>query len=82
MNIHILKINLRDNSKLSFLHMGKVLIEFKEEHHDELRKFSLVLLQNKLLTITYEHLYSVGHFERIFQANIYPSDQNFEKREQ
>ena len=58
MNIHLLHITLRENSKLSFLHLIKVLkkkeeiIEFKEEHHDELRKFSSAPIQNKVLTTT------------------------------
>ena len=56
------------------------MIEFKEKHHDELRKFSSGPIQNKVFTLTYEHPYSADHFESKLQANISPSDQSFENK--
>ena len=44
------------------------MIEFKEKHHDELRKFSSGPIQNEVLTITSEPTYYEDHFERKFQA--------------
>ena len=35
-----------------------------------------------MLTITSEHPSSENHFERKFQAKIYPSDQSFEKKQE
>ena len=58
------------------------MIEFKEEHHDELRKFSSELIQNEVLTVNSEHPYSEDNFERKFQDKISPSDQSFEKQEE
>ena len=55
------------------------LIDFKEEHHDTLRKSSSGPIQNEVLTITSEHPSSEDKIEGIFQANISPSDQSFEK---
>ena len=57
------------------------LIYFKEEHHDELRKFSSGPIQNEWLTLTSEHLSSTYHFERKSKVKIYPSDQSFENKE-
>ena len=54
------------------------LIKFKERYHDKFRKFLLGTIQNELLTIASEHLFSKDHFERKFQANISPSDQDIE----
>ena len=58
------------------------LIDFKEEHHVELRKLSSGPIQNEMITINSEHPYSEDHFERKFQANIYPSEQSLEKPEE
>ena len=44
--------------------------------------FSSEHIQNKVLTITSEHPSSEDHFERKFQAKIYPSDQSDEKQEE
>ena len=56
--------------------------EFKEEHNDELVKFSSVPIQNELLNITSEHIYSEDTFEGKFQDKISPSDQSFEQPEE
>ena len=40
------------------------LIEFKEDHHYELIKFSSEPIQNEVLIINYEHTSSAYHFER------------------
>ena len=69
-------------SDKSFEKQEEELIEFKEEHHDALREFSSVPIQNEVLTLTSKHPSSADHFERKFQANIYPSDQSFEKKEE
>ena len=58
------------------------MTEFKEEHHVELRKFSSGPIKNEVLTVNSEHPSSADHFERKFQAKIYPSDQSFEKQEE
>ena len=58
------------------------MIEFKEEHHDELRKSSSGPIQNELLTLTSENPSYEDHSERKFQNNISPSDQSFEKQEE
>ena len=58
------------------------MIYFKEEHHDELIKFSSGPIQNEVLTINSEHPSSADHFERKYQAKIYPYDQSFEKQEE
>ena len=42
--------------------------------------FSSEHIQNKVLTVTSENLSSVDHFERKFQANIYPSDKTFKNQ--
>ena len=57
------------------------MIEFKEKHHDELRKFSSGTIQNEVLNLTSEHPYSADNFERKFQDKIYPSDKIFEQPE-
>ena len=56
------------------------LIEFKEEYHDELRKFPSGPIQNEVITLTSEHLSSSYHFQRKFQAKISPSDQSRENK--
>ena len=57
-------------------------MEFKEEHHDELRNFSSVLIQNEVLTLTSEHTSSADHFERKFQDKVYPYNKSFEQIEE
>ena len=52
------------------------LIEFKVKRHDKLKKLSSGFTQNELLTVTSEQPYAEDPFERKFQANVYPSDQN------
>ena len=54
------------------------LIDLKEEHHDELRKFSSVPIQTEVLTLTSEHISYADQFERKSQANISPSEQSLE----
>ena len=44
--------------------------------------FSQEHIQNGVITINSEHPSSEYHFERKFQANISPSDQTFEKKEE
>ena len=58
------------------------MIALKEEHHDELRKFSSVPIQREVFTLVSEHLSSEDQFERTFQAKIYPSDNSFGKQEE
>ena len=58
------------------------MIEFKEEHHDALRKSSAGPIQNEVLTLTSKDPYSVDHFESKFQDKISPSDKSFEKQEE
>ena len=58
------------------------MIEFKEEHQGELRKFSSVPIQTEVFNITSEHPYSADHFEIKFQDNISPYEQNIEKQEE
>ena len=58
------------------------LIELKEEHHDELRKFSSGHIQNEILTINSEHPSSADHFERKFQDKISSSNQSSEQPEE
>ena len=58
------------------------MIEFKEEYHYKLRKFSSGPIQNEVLNISYEHPSSAYHFERKYQAKISPSDQSFENEEE
>ena len=50
--------------------------EFNEEHHDELRMFSSVPIQNELVALTSEHPSSFNHFERNLQAKISPYEKN------
>ena len=57
-------------------------MEFKEEHHDELRNFSSVLIQNEVLNLTSEHTSSADHFERKFQDKVYPYNKSFEQIEE
>ena len=57
-------------SNQSFEKQEEKLIDSKEEHHDELRKFSSGPIQNEVLTINFEHPSSEDHFERKFQDNI------------
>ena len=58
------------------------MIEFKEEHHDELRKFSLVPIQSEVLTLTSEHPSSVDNFDRKLQAKLSEYEQILEKLEE
>ena len=58
------------------------MIEFKEEHHDKLIKFSSGPIQNKVLTLNSEHRSSADHIERKYQDNISPSNQIFEQPEE
>ena len=44
--------------------------------------FSSEHIENKVVIITCEHPSSEYHFERKSQANIYLSDQSFEKQEE
>ena len=67
-------------SEKSIVTPKEELIDFKEEHHDGLIKFSLVLIHNEVLALTSEHLYYADHFERIFQANISPYKQSLENQ--
>ena len=57
------------------------MIDFKEEHHDELRKISSETIQNEVLTINSEHPSYADHFERKSQAKISPYDFFSEKQE-
>ena len=56
--------------------------EFNEEHHDELRMFSSVPIQNEVVNLTSEHPSSVNHFERNFQAKISPYEKGHENQEE
>ena len=58
------------------------MIEFKEEHHDEPRKFSSVPIKSEVLTINSKHPYSEDHFESKFQDNISPYNEIFEQPEE
>ena len=71
------KIYPSDNS---FEKQEEEFTEFKEEHHDELRNVSSVLIINEVLIINYEHQYSEDYFERKFQAKLYPYEQSLEKQ--
>ena len=55
------------------------MIEFKVKHHDELRHFSSIPIQDEVITITYEHPSSEVYSERKFQANISPSGKSLKK---
>ena len=66
----------------SFEQQEEELIEFREEHHYDLIKFSYGLIQNEVLTINSEHPSAADQFEIKLQYKIYPSDQSFEKREE
>ena len=44
--------------------------------------FSPEYIQNQVLNITSEHLYSEDQFDRKLQANISPSGQKIEKKEE
>ena len=46
------------------------MIDFKEEHHGELRKFSSGTIQNEVITIISEHPYSADHFESNLQTRV------------
>ena len=70
------KISPLDNF---FENQEEELIKFKEEHHDELRKFSSGSIQNKVLTIKPEHPSYEDQFERKLQDKISPSDQFLEQ---
>ena len=69
-------------SDQSFEKQEEELIEFREEHHYDLIKFSYGLIQNEVLTINSEHPSSADHFERKSQDRIYPSDQSIEQPEE
>ena len=73
------KFNI-SSSDQSFEKKEEVLIDFKEEHHDELRKVSLVLIQNKVLTLTSEHISSAYHFKSKYQTKISTSEQSIENQ--
>ena len=66
----------------SFEKQEEELIEFNEEHHDELIKSSSVPIQHELLTLNSEHPSSEDHSKICFQDKIYPSDKSFEKQEE
>ena len=68
------------SSDQSFEKQEEEFIEFKEEHHDELRNFSSGPIQNEFLTLISEHPSSENHFERKLQANISPSEKSLEKQ--
>ena len=69
-------------SDKSFEKKEEELIEFKGKQHDEFRKLLSGTIQNELLTLTSEHPTSIDHFERKFQANIYPPNKSLEKQEE
>ena len=69
-------------SDQSFKKYEETSIKLKEKCHDELRKSSSAPIKNEVITITSEYPYSKDHFEGIFQAKIYPSDQGFKKQEE
>ena len=58
------------------------MVEFKEEQHDELRKFSSGPIQNEVLTLTSEYPSSADHFGSKFQAKISPYEKSLEKQEE
>ena len=55
------------------------MIEFKEKHHNELRKFSSGPIQNEVLNIKSELPSSEYNFERKFQVKLSPYNQKFEQ---
>ena len=58
------------------------MIDFKEEHHDKLRQFSPLLIQNGVINLNSEHPSSADHFEIKFQAKISPSEKSLENPEE
>ena len=44
--------------------------------------FSSEHIHNEVLAINSEYIYSEDHFEKNFQAKIYPSDKVFEQQEE
>ena len=58
------------------------LIDFKEEHHDKLRKILSVTIQSEVLTLTSEHPSYEDHFENNSQDKISPSELSLEKTEE
>ena len=58
------------------------MIDVKEDHRYELRKFSSGPIQNEVLTINFEHPISSDHCESKLQARMSPSDKSYEKQEE
>ena len=58
------------------------MIEFKEEHHDALRKPSSGPIQNEVITLNSKKPSSADHFERKSQEKISLSYQSLEQQEE
>ena len=58
------------------------LIDIKEEHQDELRKFSSVPIQSEVITLTSEHPSSEDYSENNFEDKISPSEKSLDKPEE
>ena len=69
-------------SDQSFEKQEEEWIEFKEWHHDELRRFSSVIIQNGVINVTSDYPYSAYHFESKPQAKISPSEKSIKKPEE